>query len=298
MQVKEKILITGGSGFIGKHLTKLLIQEGFDVVHVSRTLNSKTGVKTFVWDFKRKYVDPKALENVSYIIHLAGAGIADKPWTYKRKKEIVTSRIEGIPILLEEVKKQNLPLKAFISASGINYYGTKTSEKIFTEDDSVGEDYLAQTCLYWENYADRFKEKCRVVKLRTGVVFGQHEGALQKMKEPFRYGLGTSLGTGSQYMPWIHIDDLCNMYLHAIKNNIEGSFNACNPQHITNKELSIAIAKSLNKKLWLPNVPKFVLKLIFGEMADMLLEGSRCSSEKILSTGFEFKYSDIEKAIS
>lgn len=298
MQDKEKILITGGGGFIGKHLTKLLIDEGYEIVHVSRTINSKAGVKTYVWDLKKKYIDPKALENVNYIIHLAGAGIADKPWTYKRKKEIVTSRIDGIPILLDEVKKQNAPLKAFISASGINYYGTKTLEKIYSENDQPGEDYLAQTCVYWENYADRFKDVCRVVKLRTGVVFAKNEGAIKKMSEPFKYGLGAAIGSGKQYMPWIHINDLCRMYLHAIKNsNLNGAYNACAPQHITNKELSYAIATSLNKKLWLPNVPAFMLKLIFGEMADMLLEGSKCSSDKIRSTGFEFNFQNIDKAI-
>lgn len=295
-QDKEKIVITGGSGFVGKHLTKLLLSEGYYVVHLSRSVNSKAGVKTYEWNIKKKTVDVRALENASHIIHLAGAGVADKPWTYKRKLEIVKSRIDGIPVLLEAVQKNNIALKSFITSSGINYYGTKTSEHIYTESDQAGDDFLAKTCVYWENYADKFSPVSRVVKLRTGVVLDKNEGALVKMMEPFKYGLGAAIGSGQQYMPWIHVDDLCRMYLHAIKNTtLNGAYNACAPQHITNTDITKHIAKFLNKKLWLPNVPSFIMKLLLGDMAGILLQGSRCSCDKIISTGFVFEKDSLEK---
>ncbi|WP_435524338.1 TIGR01777 family oxidoreductase [Chryseobacterium indoltheticum] len=204
-------------------------------------------------------------------------------------------------MILNTLKKKNLKLKSFISASGINFYGTKTTDKIFTENDVAGNDFLSEVVTVWEKTADEFKEQNvaeRVVKIRTAVVLSKNEGALAKMMTPIKFGIGSPLGNGKQYMPWIHINDICSIYEFALKDpEIEGSYNASAPQHTTNENLTKLIAKVLNKPLLMPNVPTFILKLIFGELADALLEGSRASSEKIEKAGFEFQFPDLKIAL-
>ena len=294
----EKVLITGGSGLIGGALTKLLQQEGYEVVHLSRSKNSKHGVTTFVWDLKNKTIENGALRDVNYIVHLAGAGVSDKQWTYKYRKTIVKSRIDGIPLLLEAAKKESANLKAFISASGVNYYGSQSILKDLSEDTPPGDDFLAKTCVYWENYADKFLEITRVVKLRTGIVLDKAQGALPRLAEPIKYNFGAALGSGKQYMPWAHIEDIAGMYLFAIQNNqMKGAYNAVAPEKIKHKQFIRTIAKHLDKKLWLPNIPAFVVKMIFGLMADILLYGNHCSSQKIEQAGFSFKYRNFNEAV-
>lgn len=297
--MKEKVLITGGSGLIGGNLTRLLQEEGYEVVHLSRSVNSKFGVKTYVWDIPNGTMDSSALVNVSYIVHLAGAGISDKPWSYKYRKEIVKSRIDGIPILLKAVQQQNSPLKAFISASGVNYYGSQSMDENISEDNTPGDDFLAKTCLYWENYADKFSDITRVVKFRTGIVLDSNKGAFPKISEPFKYGFGAVLGSGKQYMSWIHVDDICQMYLHAIQNSlVEGSYNACAPQATSNIQFSQTLSQVLKKKMWLPKIPSGVIKIIFGLMSDIILFGNHCPSDKIIKTGFKFKFTDLKAALN
>jgi uncharacterized protein (TIGR01777 family) len=185
-----------------------------------------------------------------------------------------------------------------VSASGINYYGSVTSEQVFVETDPPSPTFIGECCRLWENAADLFAEKCRVVKLRTGVVLSKKGGALEKIALPIKYGVGAGLGSGKQYMPYIHIEDLVRMYLEAIENkSIHGAYNATNGDHITNKELTKAIANSLNRPLWLPNVPAFVLKLALGEMSEILLEGSKASASKIENAGFSFIYPKLENAL-
>ena len=296
--MKEKVLITGGTGMIGSRLTHLLIFEGYDVVHLSRSINSKLGVKTFEWNLKNKTIDTSALNGVDYVIHLAGAGISDKPWTNKYRKEIVTSRIDGISLIKDLIEEKSIKLKAFISASGVNYYGSKSIRNNVTEEDEAGDDFLARTCVYWENYADKLMPFTRVVKLRTGIVLDAKQGAYPKLSEPFKYGFGMALGSGEQYMPWIHIDDLCQMYLHAIKtDSMSGSYNACIPKTPTNMEFSKAISKTKNKRMWLPNLPSFIIKIIFGDMADLFLYGNECLPDKVIEAGFSFKYSKLKDAL-
>ncbi len=293
-----KVLISGGSGLIGIELTKKLVQNGIEVTHLTRAKNSKAGVKTYVWDWKKNYLEDNALDGVTHIIHLAGAGIADKAWTMERKRLIVKSRVLTARLLLEKVKAQNIPLEAFISASGIGYYGATTSEKIYSETDERGSDFVAECCVQWENAADQFESICRVVKLRTGIVLDKNGGAVEKIAATIKKGIGAPIGTGKQYMPWIHIEDMVEMYYQSIFNNsISGVYNAVSSQHSNNIEFTDALASSLGKKLWLPKVPSFVIKLMFGEMAAIVLEGSRVSNSKILETGFEFKYNDLEQAM-
>ncbi|MFC0425637.1 TIGR01777 family oxidoreductase [Chryseobacterium scophthalmum] len=295
--MKEIVLITGASGAIARVLSKKL-ENQYSIRFLTR---KKEAENEFEWDLENQIVDENAFENVSHIIHLAGANISEKRWTEDRKKELISSRVDSAKLILNTLKKKNLKLKSFISASGINFYGTKTTDKIFTENDAPGNDFLSEVVIVWEKAADEFKEQNiaeRVVKIRTAVVLSKNEGALAKMMTPIQFGIGSPLGSGKQYMPWIHIDDICRMYEFALKNlEIEGSYNVSAPQHTTNENLTKLIANVLNKPLFMPNVPSFILKLIFGELADALLEGFRASSEKIEKAGFEFQFPDLKMAL-
>ena len=294
----EKVLITGGDGLVGRHLTKMLRANGYEVAVLSRTQKQSKEISYFAWNVEQQTIDPKAIENVNYIIHLAGAGVADKSWTNQRRHEIISSRVDSAKLLYDQLP-ENHQVKAIVSASGAGYYGAVTSDRIFTEEDVSAKDFLGDVCVQWEAVIDTFKEKSiRTVKLRTGLVLSSSGGGLEKMSKPFKLGLGAAIGSGKQYLPWIHIDDLCEMYLFALQNDVvKGAYNAVAPNHITNREFSQALAKALGKKLWMPNVPALLLKLYLGEMANLLLEGSRVSSQKIQDQGFNFHYTEIEKAL-
>ena len=299
MNSLSTVLITGGTGFIGGHLTNLLQSKGFNVTHLSRTVSGREKIKTYLWTPDKNFMEDEAIEQADYIIHLAGAGIADKRWTKERKKLIIESRVKTAEILFNKISKINGNIKAFVSASAVGYYGTATSEKIFTEEDLPGEDFTAQVCIKWEQAADLFSTLgIRTVKIRTAIVLGPDGGALSKLVMPVKNFLGAPLGSGKQYFPWIHINDLCNIYLKAILDDtLKGAYNAVAPQHITNDDLIKAIAKILDKPLILPNLPSFVLKLALGEMGDAVLNGSRISSEKIVKTGFTFQYPSLTSAL-
>ncbi|SHG37848.1 hypothetical protein SAMN05421866_0231 [Chryseobacterium oranimense] len=295
--MKEIVLITGAGGMIAKKLSKKLEKE-YTVRFLTR---KKKHDNDFEWDIKNGIIDESALDNVSHIIHLAGANISEKRWTKERKRELISSRVDSAGLLLKTVKKKKVKLKSFISASGINYYGTVTTEKIYSENDPPGNDFLSEVVVLWERAADDFKEQNlaeRVVKIRTAVVLSREDGALKKMVPTIQYGIGSPLGSGKQYMPWIHIEDICSIYEASLKDPaIDGAYNAVCPQHTTNENLTRKIAEVLHKPLFMPHVPAFVLKLIFGELADALLEGSRASSQKIQETGFKFKFSDLKMAL-
>lgn len=296
--MKEIVLITGANGMIAKELAKKIGNE-YELRFLTR---KKKRDNEFEWDLRKKTVDEAAFENVSHIIHLAGANISEKRWTDERKKELISSRIDSAALLRSILTQKEITLKSFISASGINFYGTKTTEKIYSESDPPGHDFLSEVVVLWENAADHFKEHNiaeRVVKIRTAVVLSKNDGALKKMIPPIQYGVGSPLGSGKQYMPWIHIEDLCSIYEFALKNSgIHGAYNAVSPQHSTNAELTKEIAQVLKKPLFMPNVPSFILKLMFGELSTAILEGSRASSQKIQQAGFRFKYPELKDALS
>lgn len=295
--MKETVLITGANGLVAKELSKKLEKE-YTVRFLTR---KKQNSNEFEWDIRKGIIDETAFDNVSHIIHLAGANISEKRWTDERKKELISSRVDSAGLLLKTLQKNNIRLKSFISASGINYYGTKTTEKIFTENDGPGNDFLSEVVVLWEKAADDFKEQNvaeRVVKIRTAVVLSEKDGALKKMLPPVKMGIGSPIGTGKQYMPWIHINDICSIYEFALKNTeLDGAFNANSPQHTTNENLTQKMAEVLHKPLFMPSVPAFVLKLMFGELSEALLEGSRASSEKIQKAGFQFEFPDLKDAL-
>ncbi|MFZ4928841.1 TIGR01777 family oxidoreductase [Chryseobacterium sp. Mn2064] len=296
--MKEIVLITGASGMIAHELSKKL-EKDFDLRFLTR---HKKHANEYEWDIINGIIDEHAVENVSHIIHLAGANISEKRWTPERKKELISSRVSSASLLKNALQNKNVKLKSFISASGINFYGTKTTEKIYTETDPPGNDFLSEVVILWEKAADDFKKESfaeRVVKIRTAVVLSEKDGALKKMIPPIKYYIGSPLGSGKQYMPWIHIEDICSLYEFALKNTtIDGAYNAVAPQHITNKDLTKAIAEVLEKPLFMPNVPAFILKLMFGELATAILEGSRASCKKVQESGFQFKFPELKPALN
>ncbi|MHC0448295.1 TIGR01777 family oxidoreductase [Flavobacterium sp. 3-218] len=296
----QNVLLTGGTGFIGKHLTDVLIEAGFSVSILSRSNREDTPRVTYYkWDIKKNYIDKNAILNADYIIHLAGEGIVEKRWTKRRKKAIIESRVRPVEMIYSILEMNNKKLEAFVSASGIGIYGAVTSHKICTENTPPANDFLGITCQKWEEATDKIGSlNIRTVKVRTGIVLGKNEGFLKKMIPTFKSGFGAVLGSGKQYLPWIHIEDLCQIYLKSIVDTkLEGAYNACVTDNTTNSRFSKIMAKLYDYTIWLPKVPPFVLKILLGEMSIAVLTGQRVSSEKIQKTGFEFQSTDLEKTL-
>jgi uncharacterized protein (TIGR01777 family) len=298
--MKKNVLITGGTGFIGKHLTNLLIENNYSVAILSRSAKQNTNdISYYQWDVEKQFIDEKAVLKADYIIHLAGEGIADQRWTSKRKKAIVDSREKSIELIYAVLKNNNKKLEAFVSASGVGIYGAIDGPKVCIESTRAADDFLGSTCQKWEAAADTIEGLgIRTVKIRTGLVFGKDEGFLKKLTPIFKYKLGAALGSGKQYMPWIHIDDLCSIYLSALqKTEMSGAYNAAIDDHTNNWIFSKALAEIYGYKIWLPNVPAFLMRLALGEMAVIILKGRRVSSDKIEKTGFQFKYNKLKAAL-
>jgi len=300
--MSKKILITGASGLVGSHLTEMLSQQGYQVVHVGRT--KRAGIPpytgpTFVWDVNAGTFDVQALEGVNTIINLAGAGVADKRWTESRKREILESRVKSVALLNKVLSSEPHHVTTFVSASAIGYYGFGFGDEVFTEESKPGTDFLATVTNQWEEETNKItKLNIRVVKLRIGIVLSDKGGALTEMAKPVRWWVGSPLGRGNQYLSWIHIDDLCAMFIKAVADkNLLGAYNAVCGDWVTNREITKAIGKSLHRPVWLPPVPGFVLKLMLGEMANLVLLGSKVSAEKIKQTGFQFRFTKLEEAL-
>ena len=293
------ILITGGNGLIGRQLSRMLLDRGYDVSIVSRTRKPVNGCKVYTWNIEKHIIDDEAIDTADFIIHLAGENIGSKRWTKKRKEEIIDSRTLTAQLLFEKVKERKRDIRAYISASAAGYYGMVTSGKIFHESDSPSSDFTGVTCREWEEAGKMYQNAgIRTVFIRTGVVLAKESEALSKMVLQVRMGFGSATGSGKQYFSWIHIDDLCRMYISAIENDtIRGAYNATAPEYITNNGFMRKLSLLLRKPFWFPNIPAFAMKILFGEMSGLLLRGSRISSEKIRSTGFEFLYPDVESAL-
>lgn len=295
----KNILITGGSGMIGTRLTTLLQEKGYNVAWLSRSAShTEENIKVFNWDIKQETLDKEALDFADAVVNLAGTGIADKSWTDKRKEEIIRSRVDGINLLYNKFKVAAKKPECFISASAIGYYGDRNNE-LLQETAPPTNEFLSICCQKWERAADKFNQLgIRTVKIRTGIVLDKNDGALPKIAKPVKLGIGSPLGSGQQWMSWIHIDDLCRMYIFAIENaSTIGAYNACAPQPVTNKEFTQTVAATLKKPLWLPNVPAFALKLVLGELSKVVLDSSKCSSDKIKHAGFKFEYENLSTAL-
>lgn len=299
--MSRNVLITGGTGVIGSRLTPMLQEKGYEVSHLSRSRKGDEAVKTYVWDIQKHEIEPEALQQADYIIHLAGASLADQRWTESRKKIIIKSRTDSARLLHDSIAQLgNHNIKAFVSASGISVYGSDTGSTEMFENSPKSNEFIAEVVKQWEASVDEIKRlNIRTVKLRTGIVLSMKGGALAKIVQPIKLGVGAPLGSGEQYMSWIHIDDICRMYIYALENEeMEGVYNAVAPRPITNAELTQTAAKILHKPLFVPKVPAFALRLVFGEMASIVLGGNKVSGQKIQETGFDFKYKRIDAALT
>lgn len=297
----KTIGITGGTGFVGRHLTNLLRAEGHEVIVLTRNPEkhrTEKGLAYAHWDPASRSCDAGKLRSINVIVHLAGAGIADKRWTEKRKKEIVDSRVNGTSFLVSVMEEHMPNCTALISASAIGYYGADNEVGPFTEDAPPTNDFLGQTCVKWEQETSKAERFARTVILRFGIVLGKDGGAYPELAKPMRYGIMPILGSGKQVVSWVHVHDLATIIYTAITNEgMKGVYNATAPRPVTHKTLMKAIAGNLGGiKIPIP-VPTFALKLALGEMSIELLKSCTVSPQKLLSTGFTFQYPDINSAI-
>ncbi|WP_338868187.1 TIGR01777 family oxidoreductase [Spirosoma sp. SC4-14] len=298
--MSQTILITGGTGTIGRRLTQLLLQQGFRVTLLSRETNPIPGVTVYQWDIKKGHIDPKAIQTADHIIHLAGAGIADERWSDSRKEIILNSRTHSTELLAQALAHNPHKIKSFVASSAIGYYGGDTGDRPLNETSEGGSDFLAQVVRAWERSEDKVAALgIRTVKLRTGVVLTMDGGALPKLAQPVRLGAGAPIGSGQQYISWIHIDDLCRMYCQAlIDESWQGVYNAVAPTPVTNETLTRAIAKILHRPMLLPNIPAFIIRMMFGELAITVIGGNYVLNKRIADeTRFHYNYSDLTTAL-
>jgi uncharacterized protein (TIGR01777 family) len=291
----SKVLITGGSGLVGQRLTERLQQKGYEVIHVGRIARSKP-VATYAWDIAESKLDPMVFEGVDHVVHLAGAGVADKAWSVRRKQEIMNSRVKGTELLLDAMDWPAKKPKTLISASAIGYYGDAGME-LCTEEHKPGNDFLAEVCKAWEAAALPAEAFTRLCTIRIGIVLSEKGGGLPKMMLPFKLFAGSVLGSGKQMMSWIHLDDLCDMIIFLIENeNCAGPYNAVAPLPVAQYSFMKALGRTMKRPLWMW-VPGFVLKLVLGEMAATVLASQFVSNEKIQQAGFRFEYENVYKAL-
>ncbi|HVV56298.1 MAG TPA: TIGR01777 family oxidoreductase [Mucilaginibacter sp.] len=296
---RPSILITGGSGLVGTLLTDKLLSLNHKVNHLSRKPGTGDDVKTYLWDVDKGEIDESCIDGVEMIVHLAGAGIADKKWTDERKREITESRSESIRLIYDVLKKTRNKVNTVISASAIGYYGDRGDE-LLTEDSNPGEGFMPQCCIEWEKAVDEGKQLgLRVVKFRTGVLLDKNDGALPQMAKPVKLFAGAAFGSGKQWVPWIHGRDVVRMYMHAIENiNVTGVYNMVAPEPVTNKQLIRAVAKQLHRPLWPIKAPAAFFRLLLGEMSTLVLGSTRVSAQRILDDGFIFQYPHLDEALN
>ncbi len=294
----EQVLIAGGSGLIGKRLTELLIAQGYKVSWLTRSKQTIAGVATFLWNPDKNEIDPVAVKNADYIINLAGAGIADKLWTASRRKLIIESRTFSTELLINTLKNTENKVKGCFSASAIGFYGER-GDNLMNEFEQAGKGFLSESTIAWENaIAKTSGTKVRWAALRISVVVSKNGGALPKLLIPFLFRIGGYFGSGKQWYSWIHIDDVCQMFIHAIKNeNIKGFYNAATPNPVTNLEFTRAVGTVKGGFFLYIPAPAFLLKGAMGEMSSVILNSTKVSVEKIEATGFKFQFPEIVGAM-
>lgn len=309
MSNSKTVLITGGTGLIGKKLAKALIEKGHKVIILTRNPDKIVSVNSNFeyagWNVEQGFIDKEVLVKADIIIHLAGAGVAEKRWSVKRKKEIIESRTQSAALLVKALHENENKVQAVISASAIGWYGKDSlqsleNEKGFEETAPSVNDFLGSTCKLWEDSIEPVTDlDKRLVKIRIGIVLSNDGGALQEFKKPLRFGIATILGSGKQVVSWIHEEDLIRIFLVAIENEaMKGAYNAVAPKPVTNKELVLQLAKAERRSFFIPvYVPSFVLKLVLGEMSIEVLKSATVSCSKIKEAGFTFLYPSVESAI-
>jgi len=295
-----KILITGATGLIGSSITQLCLEKNYQVHYLTTSkekIEHSKNYKGFYWNPKENEIDANCIEGVDKIINLVGASVS-KRWTQKQKKKIIDSRVDSANVLYNLLASQENKITQIVSASAIGIYPDSLTNLYHEDSPQVADNFLGNVVVKWERAVNQFETLgVDVAKIRIGVVLAKNGGALEKMKEPIEKGVGSPLGTGRQWQSWIHIKDLSRMFVFALENNLDGVFNGVAPNPVTNKRLTYAIAKILDKPLWLPNVPAFMLKLILGEMSLIVLSSQLVSNKKIDTHGFKYRYTHIIPAL-
>jgi uncharacterized protein (TIGR01777 family) len=292
------ILITGGTGLVGEHLSKLLLAKGYEIGFLSRKKQTRSdGIQVYEWDIENEYIEEEAIMKATHIVHLAGAGIVEKSWTEKRKKLLIDSRVRSAKLLMSKIG-QHKPL-SFIAASGIGYYPS-SADKVFTETDSPADDFLAEICKVWEESSADFSHiGIRTVILRIGLVLSHEGGALPEMMRGMQLGAGAYFGSGKAWYSWIHIEDLSRMILFAIENpSMQGVFNAVAPNPVRSKDFSAAIIRARKQKSFLLPIPNFFAHLLLGERKEVLLRSQYTSSKKIQEAGYSFLFDTLDTALN
>lgn len=288
---------------VGTALTSLLTSKGYKVIILSRKQQKPNGnVSYAVWDHKRSFIDVEAIGQADHIIHLAGAGVADKRWTDKRKKEIRDSRILSGNLIVQSLTELKNKVRTVVSASAMGWYGPdkKKASHPFIETDPPSDDFLGGTCKLWEESIRPVTNAGkRLVLLRTGIVFSNQGGAFKEFYKPFKAGVAAILGDGNQVISWIHIDDLCRLYIAGVEmEHLNGPYNATAPETITNKQLMLKIGRARRRPFIPIHVPEFALKLVLGEMSIEVLKSATLSDTKIRQAGFNFIYPTADAAIN
>jgi len=300
--VIKKIVITGSTGLIGKKLVQALLDRNDEVIIFSRDIKKAKSilpnVKEFVeWDYHKPEKWKSKLENVDAVVHLAGTNLFSKRWNDKFKRAVLESRVVSTKNLIDSIKSCANKPKVFVSASGIGYYGD-CGERVLNENSPKGNDFLADVCEVWENESAKVETSgVRSVQIRTGLVLSSEDGALKQMLPPFKFFIGGPLGNGKQWASWLHIEDIVGIYLFAIDNkNLSGAVNAASANTVTMKELAQTLGKVLHRPSFFP-VPKFILKLVVGEASEVVTASQRVCVEKLLKSGYKFKFEKLEEAL-
>jgi uncharacterized protein (TIGR01777 family) len=298
----DSVIITGGTGLIGTVLSKFLVARGFEVIILSRDpkahRSSSPGISYAAWNIEEQSANEEAFQKAKYIIHLAGAGVADKPWTEKRKKEIVESRTKSSALLIKAMSQIPNQIVSVVSASAIGWYG-QNNPGLGIETDPPDPGFLGETCRAWENSIQPVAALGKkLVILRTGLVLSNDGGAFPAFAKPVRYGIAGILGTGKQMISWIHIEDICRLYMEAMVNpSWSGIYNAVSPNPVNNRNFTMALAKKMKGSFFIPiPVPDFILRLMLGERSIEVLKSSHISSNKLKQQGFQFIYPTIDAA--
>lgn len=302
--MNKRILITGGTGLVGKALTKALLSKGYAVTILTRekkVFDPNQNPAFAHWDLKQKYIDPQAIQSADHIIHLAGAGVADKRWTKERKQEIRDSRVQSGELLVRSLQTIPNKVQSVVSASAIGWYGPdpRIGFSGFIESDPPDNSFLGKTCKEWEAAIEPVSESGkRLVKIRIGIVLAKEGGAYPEFARSFRFGVKAILGSGKQIISWIHINDLVNIFIRAIEtDSMTGVYNGVAPNPVSNMQMMKAIGKAKGKFFLPMIVPAFALKILLGEMSVEVLKSTTVKPKRILDEGYEFQFATIEEAV-
>lgn len=295
-----KILISGGNGMLGRAITDELLHKGHSVSWLCRKPVNENKVNVFLWDPETRRVDVKAFEGVDHLINLNGSNIAGKPWNKKNKAEIYSSRVDSTAFLMESLQKNNIQLKSICGASATGYYGNEHAEAYCDENTAAGSDFLAMVCRDWEKaYENHAPKQIRLVILRIGIVLSERGGMYAKLLPLVKAGLAAVIGNGKNYISWIHIRDLVRLFVFAIENpSVNGIYNATASEPQNLKAFTHLMANSLNRKVFLPNLPSFFLRLMIGERASLVDKGCRVKNDKICALGFTFEFQQLSSAFT